>query len=123
MKPFFSTNNKLWLVLLINFVASIIIIFIVTPTVWYLSGISFYFFLLGVFSSFYLEKKLKTTPRRFISQYMLVSMLRLVLHLIVIVILFIFFKERFLIAGIFFLNYIISTFYEASQWLSTKNKS
>ncbi|GAB4454738.1 MAG: hypothetical protein Fur0028_10080 [Bacteroidales bacterium] len=123
MKLQFPFKNKHWLVLLLNFVLSITIILIVAPQVWFLSGISVYFFLLGLISSIYLLKKLKTNPNRFISQYMLVSMLRLMFHLIAIVLLFVFFKERFLIAGIFFLNYIISTLYEATQWLSTKNKS
>lgn len=123
MKQLFTYKNKHWLVLLLNFVLSITIILIVTPQVWFLSGISVYFFLLGLISSIYLAQKLKTNPNRFISQYMLVSMIRLMLHLIAIVLLFIFFKERFLIAGIFFLNYTTSTIYEATQWLSTKNKS
>lgn len=122
MQPF-SKNNKHWLVLLLNAVLSLTVILLTAPPLWFLTIISIYFFLLGNISSFYLGKKIKSSPNRFISQYMLVSMVRLILHLIVIVMLFIFFEERFLIAGVFFLNYIISTIYEASMWLSTKNKS
>lgn len=122
IQPFLK-NPKHWLVLLLNAVLSLTLILLIAPPLWFLTIISIYFFLLGNISSFYLGKKIKTAPNRFISQYMLVSMVRLILHLIVIVLFFIFFEERFLIAGIFFLNYIISTIYEASMWLSTKNKS
>lgn len=123
MKQQFSKNNKHWLILLLNTVLSLTIILFIDPPLWFLSIISIYFYLIGTISSFYLSKKIISAPNRFISQYMLISMIKLVLHLVVLVILFIFFKNRFLIAGIFFLNYIISTIYEASLWLSTKNKS
>ncbi|NSW44471.1 MAG: hypothetical protein HPY79_01395 [Bacteroidales bacterium] len=116
-------NKKSWFVFAISILVSFIIIFFIAPSLWYLTLISFYFFILSHISFQYLNKKHQQSPNTFISQYMLVSMLKLILHLTVLVILFLLNTERFLIAGIFFFNYIIYTIYEASIWLSTKNKS
>jgi hypothetical protein len=123
MKHLFSKENKIWIVFLINLVLSLLIILLIAPSIWFISAISFYFFIISLISSLYLEKKLESAPKRFISQYMLVSMIRLLLHIILLVFLFLFFIDRFLIAGIFFLNYITSTIFEVSQWLTSKNKS
>lgn len=119
----FIYNKKSFILLLFNLLLSLAIILIISPKVWFLSFIAVYFYILGIFSSVYLEKKLKSSPNKFISQYMIVSMFRLVLHIIIIILLFLNLEERFIIAGIFFLNYITSTIFEANEWLSTKNKS
>ncbi len=121
MKNLFQ--KKSWLVLMINLMVSLIIIGIYNFSLWYFITISLYFFILGTISYWYLNKKFINKPKRFISQYMLVSMIRLILHLSILIILFIYFKDRFLIAGLFFSNYIISTIYEASIWTSQKNKN
>lgn len=121
MDHFFT--KKSWLVFIINLLVSLIITGIYNFSLGYFSLISVYFFILSFFSFIYLRKIFIIKPKRFISQYMLVSMLRLIVHLIILVILFIYFKDKFLIAGLFFTNYIISTVYEASVWTSSKNKN
>jgi len=116
-------NKKSWFVLTISILVSFTIIMFISQSLWYLAFISFYFYILSHISFRYLNKKHQQSPNRFISQYMLVSMLKLILHIAVLVILFLLYTERFLIAGIFFFNYIIYTIHEASFWLSTKNKT
>jgi len=120
MKNLFQ--KKSWLVLMINLAVSLLIIGIYNYLLWYFFTISIYFFILGIISYWHLNKVFTHKPNRFIGQYMLVSMIRLILHLSFLIILFIYFKDRFLIAGLFFSNYIISTIYEASIWTSSKNK-
>jgi len=115
-------NKKSWLVLTMCSLISFLIIVIIAPSLWYLTFISFYFYSLSEISFQYLNKKHQQSPNRFISQYMLVSMLKLFLHIAVLVILFFFFTEHFLIAGIFFFNYIIYSIHEATLWLSIKSK-
>ena len=121
MDHFFT--KKSWLVFIINLMVSLIIIGIYNFSLWFFSLISAYFFILSFFSFIYLRKIYISKPKRFIGQYMLISMMRLILHLTILVILFIYFKDKFLIAGLFFSNYIISTIYEASIWASSKNKN
>lgn len=121
MDSFFT--KKSWLVFIINLIVSLIIIGIYNFSLWYFSFISVYFFMLSFFSFIYLRKIFISKPPRFISQYMLISMIRLILHLTILIILFIYFKEKFLIAGLFFSNYIISTINEAYTWSSSKNKN
>lgn len=117
-----SFKKKSWLVLVINLVISFLIICIFNYLLWYFLTIPIYFFIVSTISHWYLNKVLTHKPNQFISRYMLLTMIRLIIHIVVIIVLFIHFKEKFLIAGLFFINYLVSTTYEVVIWSSSNRK-
>lgn len=116
-------NLKQSLILLcISLILSYFIIFLFNQGKEWLAIIPLYFYLLSFASFKFLKMRHKKTPTLFISSYLAVTMIRLFLHLTAIVVLFIYTKEKYLIATLFFVNYIIYTVYEVFKWTS-KNEN
>ncbi len=114
-------NLKSYFQLIISFIITFVVIAIVNPQSFVLLIISPYFFLLHILSQHLLEKKQQKSPKLFISAYLAITMIRLFVHILALILLFVLFNEKFLIAALFFVNYSFFSSLEVFKWLKKKD--
>jgi|GEM_PF-5173889 hypothetical protein len=111
------------ILIITSFLLSYLIIFLFNQGKEWLLIVPFYFYILFFISLNYLNRKQKKSPSLFISAYLAITMIRLLLLVTTIVILFIYMKEKYLIVSLFFVNYIIFSIFEVFKFLSKNEKS
>ena len=73
-------------------------------------------------SNYILNRVLKKSQNLFIRTYMALVTIRLLIYLVAIVILFILFEEKFLIATLFGINFILYTVIEVLSYLNAGSR-
>jgi hypothetical protein len=111
------------LILLLTILLSAIIIFFITSKSWFLLAIPFYFYGVSFIGYIYLDKQNRKSPAKFISTYLLVSTLKLFLHLAIILTLLFTCNQKVLLAILFLINYFVFSFYEVISWIKSTQKS
>ncbi len=105
---------------LVSIVLSLLTILLFNQGQKWLLVVSGYFYIITLASIKFFKIKQNKSQSLFITSYLTTTMLRLLLHLIIMLILLYFMKEKYLIALLFLINYVIFSVFEVITLLSKK---
>jgi len=114
--------KSLLLGLIFSLILSSIAIYLFNQNKYEFLLISLFFLIVMLTSNYILNRVLKKSQNLFIRTYMALVTIRLLIYLVAIVILFILFEEKFLIATLFGINFILYTVIEVLSYLNAGSR-